>query len=49
MCTQLPAFHALTACDSVSTFFGFGKMKAWKDMKTASQQQWSTRQNTGDW
>ena len=34
MCTQLPAFHALTGCDRVTAFFGYGKNKAWKAMKT---------------
>ena len=25
----LPAFHALTGCDTTSTFFGKGKKTAW--------------------
>ena len=30
MCTILPAFHCLTGCDSVSSFAGIGKKKAFQ-------------------
>jgi len=29
MCASLPLFHAITGCDTVSSFFGFGKKKSW--------------------
>ncbi len=30
MATVLPMFHALTGCDTVSSFFGHGKKTAWQ-------------------
>lgn len=30
MCRALPAFHAITGCDSTSAFAGIGKKKGWK-------------------
>ena len=30
ICSALPAFHALTGCDSTSAFLCIGKKKAWK-------------------
>ena len=33
----LPAFHALTGCDTVSQFAGIGKVTAWKAFENNSQ------------
>ena len=33
----LPAFHALTGCDTVSQFAGHGKVTAWKVFENNSQ------------
>ena len=30
LCKVLPAFHALTGCDTISAIAGVGKKKAWK-------------------
>src|SRR6266516_1488318 len=29
MCNNLPAFHAITGCDTTSQFSGYGRRKAW--------------------
>ena len=33
LCKALPDFHALTGCDSMSSFYGIGKKKAWNDIE----------------
>lgn len=33
ICKKLPAFHSITGCDSVSSFFGVGKKKALNSLK----------------
>lgn len=33
----LPAFHALTGCDTTSAFFGKGKKKAWNVWQTVPE------------
>ena len=37
MRSTLPAFHAVTGCDTVSQFAGIGKVTAWKAFKENSQ------------
>jgi hypothetical protein len=32
-CVALPAFHSFTGCDTVSSFYGKGKKKAWEAWK----------------
>ena len=32
-CTALPTFHSFTGCDTVSAFFGKGKLSAWAAWK----------------
>ena len=34
MCQAMPIFHALTGCDTVSSFFGKGKRSAWEAWKS---------------
>ena len=41
MCKALPAFHALTGCDSTSALSGLGKKKAWKVITESSKHQQS--------
>lgn len=33
LCESLPAAHALSGCDTVSSFFGVGKKKVWRSLK----------------
>jgi hypothetical protein len=33
LCNSLPALHALSGCDTVSSFFGIGKKKVWRSLK----------------
>ena len=40
----LPAFHAITGCDSVSSISGIGKTKAWKAMIRSQEHQESPAQ-----
>ena len=39
MSNALPAFHAVTECDSTSAFFGVGKQKAYKIVKGSDRYQ----------
>jgi len=39
ICQSLPAFHALTGCDSTSSIAGIGKKKAWKVLKQSTAHQ----------
>ena len=38
MCEILPAFHSLTGCNTISYPFGFGKIKPFKKMLKAKQE-----------
>ena len=37
LCSSLPGFHALTGCDSTSSFYGIGKKKAWNVIEKNSE------------
>ena len=37
LCKALPGFHALTGCDSTSSFYGIGKKKAWNVIEKSSE------------
>jgi len=39
MCKALPAFHALTGCDSTSSLAGIGKTKSWKTITKSTTHQ----------
>ena len=39
ICSALPAFHALTGCDSTSAFLRIGKKKAWKVLTKSTAHQ----------
>ena len=39
--STLPAFHAVTGCDTLSQFAGHGKVTTWKVFKQNNQQQTS--------
>jgi len=39
LCTSLPAFHALTGCDTTSSLTGVGKKKAWEALCRSEPQQ----------
>ncbi|KAK3734694.1 hypothetical protein QZH41_002113 [Actinostola sp. cb2023] len=39
MCDALPAFHALTGCDSTSALAGIGKKKAWRVLQSNIHQE----------
>ena len=39
MCRALPAFHAITGCDSTSTLAGIGKKKGWQVLLRSEQHQ----------
>jgi hypothetical protein len=39
ICSALPAFHALTGCDSTSAFSRIGKKKAWKVVRKSKTHQ----------
>ena len=37
LCKALPGVHALTVCDSMSSFYGIGKKKAWNDIEKSTE------------
>ena len=39
MCRALPAFHAITGCDSISALAGIGKKKGWQVLLRSEQHQ----------
>ena len=39
MCRALPAFHAITGCDSTSSLAGIGKKKGWQGLLQSEQHQ----------
>ena len=39
MCLALPAFHAITSCDSTSALCGIGKKKGWKVLLQSEKHQ----------
>ena len=39
MCKAIPAFHAITGCDSTSSIDGIGKAKAWEVLRKSSEHQ----------
>ena len=39
LCASLPAYHALTGCDTTSSLSGIGKKKSWEILKKSSDHQ----------
>lgn len=37
VCHSLPAAHALSGCDTVSSFYGIGKKKVWRQLLKMSE------------
>ena len=37
LCLALPGFHAVTGCDSTSSFYGIGKKKTWNVIEKSSE------------